>query len=362
MLSHEAILRLHQDLGHRKVLSLYLNAGETNPAERRAWRLRLSGMLKQLDAELGTRDSDEQEAARSALALLEAELARYPGLLPERGWVGFASADRVWHAGPTPAPLPDLVRWEQGVHVAPYVRALKQSRPVTTVVADQRHARIYGYLHGELREDQVLWADSVIADSSSAGASKRASTHSGMRGEPRGDTARRISEVATQRMVREVLTKLPERVGEEGLLVITGTSETMSTILRALPDRLRTRAIDVPGVHTDASDAELREVVEAAASELSARLQKDVVDEVIEATRSAGRACLGRERTERALRMGAVDTLVLSRAFTRAHPDLTERLVDLTLDHGARVEEVAEAAAESLDREGGVGARLRYLV
>lgn len=362
MLSHEEVLRLHNDLGKRMVLSVYLNAEESDPAERRAWRVRLNGMLKEQADGWAGGSSEEGKAARSAVDLLERQLTRYPGLLPEGGWVGFATAERVWYAGPTPAPMPDLVRWEEGAHVAPYVRALKQSRPVTVVVADQRHARILDYRQGEMKEEQVLWAESVIVDSSSAGSSKRAATRSGMRGAPRGDVAQRIGVVTTRRMLREVLDAVAEPIDRGHLLVLAGSAETTTSLLRALPERARERTIDLPGLTVDATPARLREGVEAAASTLSIRLQRALVDEILDTTRSAGRACLGLERTERALRAGAVDTLVLSRAFARAEPDLAEQLVDLTFDHGAGVEEISEAAAEELDREGGIGARLRFAV
>lgn len=362
MLSHEEVLRLHHDLGQRRVLSVYLSAEESDPAARRAWRVRLGGMLKELVEGLAGAPAEERKAVGAAVELLERELARVPGLLPERGWVGFATADRVWHAGPSPAPMPDLARWEEGAHVAPFVRALKQSRPVTAVLTDQRHARVFGYLHGEVKEERVLWADSVIADGASAGASKRATNRSGTRGEPRSDAARRIGEVASRRMLREVLDTLSGPVDAGHLLVLAGNAETTAALLRALPERARERTIDVAGVPVEASLAEVKEAVEAAASALSLRLHRALVEEVIDSTRSAGRACLGREHTERALRMGAVDMLVLSRTFSRSEPDLAERLVDLTFDQGAGVEEIPDGAADELDREGGIGARLRYAV
>src|SRR5690606_23296947 len=148
--------------------------------------------------------ADERKAARSAVERLEGELERYSGLLPERGWVCFATADKVWYAGPSPAPMPDLARWEDGAHITPYMRALKQSRPITVVVADQRRARILEYLHGELNEENVLEAEMDI-DSSSSGSSKRAVTRSGMRGESPDDAAQRAGEVATERMLRDVV-------------------------------------------------------------------------------------------------------------------------------------------------------------
>lgn len=362
MLSHEEVLRLHHDLAHRRVLSVYLNAEETDPAERGAWRLRLNGMLKEQGKALAGASPEERKVARLAVDLLERELARVPGLLPENGWVGFATEERVWYTGATPAPMPDLVRWEKGAHVAPYVRALKQSRPVTVVLADQRHARILDYRHGEMKEQQVLWADPVIAGSTSGGSSRGMATRSGMRGEPRGDAAQHIGEVTTRRMLHDVMDAVSEPIDRGHLLVLAGNSETTAALLRALPERAHERTMYIPGLPMDAAPARLREAVEAAASALSVRLQQTLVKEILDATRSAGRACLGLERTERALRVGAVDTLVLSRAFARAEPDLAERLVDLTFDHGAGVEEISEAAADELDSEGGIGARLRFAV
>jgi hypothetical protein len=360
MQSHDEVVQLNQELAGTKVLSVYLNAEETDPAVRRAWRVRLNAMLKALDDGLKDAPEEERTSARAAAALLRRELERYGGLLPERGWVGFATPDRLWHAAPSPAPMPDFIRWEDGAHVAPYLRAMKQSRPVTAVLTNRRHARIVRYMHGELREEGEFWSDAATADGSSAGSSKRASTHSGVRGESRGDAAKRSEQVAAQRMLREVQDALSEPTSEGHLLVVAGAPETTAALLHALPERARERTIEVSGVHADATPAELKDVIESAASALSVRLQQALVEQVIDITRSAGRACLGREHTERALQAGAVETLILSRSFARAEPDLAERLVDHAFAQGAAVEEISEVAAKDLDREGGIGARLRF--
>jgi hypothetical protein len=359
MLSHDAVVRLNQELAGTKVLSVYLNAEETDPAARRAWRVRLDSMLRDLTGRLKDAPDEEREAARAASALIRQELERYGGLLPGRGWLGFATPDRLRFAEPTPVPMPNVVRWEDGAHMTPYLRALKQWRPVTAAVVDSRRARIVRYLHGELNEEEVLHADSTPGGSS-AGSSNRASTHSGVRGETREDAVRRSGEVSTQRMIREVAGLLSEAANDGHLLLMAGNPETTAGLLRALPEPARERAMEMPGIHAETSSAELKRAIEAAASTLSANLQRALVEEVIEATRSAGRACLGREQTERALRAGAVDTLILSRSFARAEPSAAERLVDLAFEQGASVEEISDAAAGELDREGGIGARLRF--
>src|SRR5690606_34871808 len=137
---------------------------------------------------------------------IERELAVYDGHLPSRGWGAFASPDGLLHAGPTPTPTPDLVRWELGAHVAPWIRALKLSRPVTAVVADRRHARILAYLEGELHEQVVIPAEEVELDAEQL--STRAATHTGVRGATGTDVAQRVEERTVRRLVRDVVEAL----------------------------------------------------------------------------------------------------------------------------------------------------------
>jgi hypothetical protein len=361
MLSQDEVLRLHADLGDRKVLSVYINGEETDPAERRAWRIRLSHMAKDLQARVAEEAPEDRDDLRSAFGLIEQELAHYTGLLPERGWVGYATSDRLWSAGTSSVPMPDLVRWEISVHVTPYIRALKQSRPVLAIVTDQRHARVFRYQYGTLEEVGKFEADFVSNDTGPS-SSKRPSTHSGSRGETRIDATRRMEGSSTQRMLREVVAAIPESADENPLMVVAGNAELVTNLMHALPDRVRERTIDIPALKVDATSAELKEAVETAASALSLRLQRALVEKVIEAARSEGRGALGRERTERALEAGAVETLVLSRTLSRAEPDYADRLVDMAIERSATVEEISESAAAELDREGGIGARLRFVV
>lgn len=360
MPNQDEVLRLNQELAGKKVLSVYVSAEERDPAARRVWRVRVNGMLKGLEEELKDADDAELTPARAAMALVREELERHTGQLPGRGWVGFATPDRLWYAGSLPVPMPDLARWEDGAHVAPYLRAMKQSRPVTAVLADRRRARIYRYAHGELREERELWSDAALADVSASGSSKRASTHTGVRGEARGDAAKRVEQTAAQRLIREVQDALSEPSSDGHLLVLAGSSEMTAGILAGLPERARERTMELSGVQADATPAELKEAVEEAASSLSLRLQRALVEQVIDTTRSAGRACLGAEQTERALQAGAVETLILSRSFARSRPEVAERLVDEAFEQSAVVEEISEEAAGELDREGGIGARLRF--
>lgn len=360
MVTDDVVVRLNQELAGTKVLSVYLHAEENDPAERRAWRLRLASRLKDVEEALADAPKEEKRAFAAAVELIEEELEQYTGYLPDRGWVGFATSDRLWHASPLPAPMPDLVRWEDGAHMAPYVRALKQARPVTVVVLDRKHARFCEYVQGELTEGEVLKSNSAVVDGQPEGSSKRAGGSSGQRGESRTDAVQRSEEAATQRMLRDVVERTEAAAKSGHLLVVGGSSEVVSSLIRSLSDRARDRTMEIPSISADTSGAELKDAVEEAASALSLRLQRELVADVINTTRSAGRACLGHEQTERAIQAGAVDTLIFSRSFARNHPGAVEQLVDGALQQGGSVEEISEAASTELDREGGIGARLRF--
>src|SRR5690606_8319292 len=140
-----------------------------------------------------------------------------------------------------------------------------------------------------------------------AGSSKRAAGQSGMRGEPRAETAQRNEEVSAQRLLREVVDKVVSAAGDECLVAVGGSPEMAKHVFSSLPDRVQSRSLELSGLPTDATDAQLRDAIESAASTISERLQAELVHDVVETTRSDGRAALGLERTERALQVGAVE-------------------------------------------------------
>src|SRR5690606_28344345 len=101
----DAVLRLNDELAGRKVLSVYLNAEETDPALRRTWRVRLNSMLKALEEERSTAPREERKELAQAIQRIEEALDEYGGQLPQRGWIGFATADALHYASPLVTPM-----------------------------------------------------------------------------------------------------------------------------------------------------------------------------------------------------------------------------------------------------------------
>ncbi len=361
MLTQSALVDLYRDLREEPVLSVYLDARSTDFSQRNLWRKHLDHQVAEARQSLnGSEDADHGGFER-ALGFIHGALASFDQYLPDQGWVGFATADRLVDSHSTRVPMPDLVRWETGIRVAPYVRALKQERVVVAALVDSRRARLFEYRDGHLEEPFSLLAETLSGDLSDVNVSKRATSHSGVRGRTATDAAQRVVEVSSERMLKQVMDQVEALVGKEGLLILGGTTEAVSAAHSHLPPTIRARTAERPGLRVEMPDAEIRAEVEKGASSVNQSLQEGLMNEVVDLARSGGRGALGAEAVEAALREGRVDCLLLSRAFIRANQDYADHLVGAAFQQHAEVEELTSEGGERLDRVGeGVAARLRY--
>lgn len=358
MLTREEFIVLYRKYRHTKVLSIYLDADEHDPAKRRAWRRRLDQLLEQLEPTI--EDRADREAYDKALALLKKELRRYDAFLPDRGWAGFATADELIYAETLPVPMPDLARWELGLRAAPYVRALKQALPVTTVLVDSRQARLFRYVQGEFEELEPVQADMFFGDLSDVNMSKRAATHTGVRGMTDADAAQRFASVGADRLLKHLVERIRDR-DSEGTVVVGGTREMTAALIQRLPRALDGRVYEDPTIAFHTPLAELKRATEAAASTVTIQRHAKLVDQVIDAARSGGRGCLGRQATEQALRERRVESLLVSRRLARDDPEYVDFCVGTAFEQDAAVEELNGEPAAKLDAAGeGIGARLRF--
>jgi stalled ribosome rescue protein Dom34 len=259
--------------------------------------------------------------------------------------------------------MPDLIRWEGGLRVAPYVRALKQETVLVVALVDSRRARIFEYRDGELREVDDLLAGSALEDHASVNVSKRATGYSGVRGKTGTDAAQAAEKAESERLFKNLNAVLTERAGSEGFLVIGGVPEAIAATAHHLSPHLRGRTAEWPSASVEMSEAEVRDLASKAASTLHQSMQSAMLDEIVDLARSGGKGALGSRDVEQALEEARVDTLLLSRGFISSNLDYADRLVGVALDQGARIEELSLEGAERLDVEGrGIAARLRYLI
>lgn len=362
MLTRDELVGLYRDLRDARVMSVYMEGGQTDAAARIVSSRALERGFDNERRRLSESAPPELEDFDAARAALRSELDRHKAFLPDRGWVGFATADKTWYAEGLPVPMPNLVRWESGIRVAPYVRVLKQDRVVVTAVADSRRARLFTYRDGAVVEHDELTADRDFGEVSESTASKRARSQSGVRGETGTDAGQRLLDRSATRLQAELVARLTDLAGHDGFVILGGTPEVVSALAREC-EHFGDRLLERPSMHLDLSEAEVKAATEEAASELTRHQQEALLADVIDAARSRGRGCLGIQATREALREGRVDMLLITRGMRARDADLADHFVGTAFEHGASVEELSGSGAERLDSEGeGVGGRLRYTV
>lgn len=361
MITTRGIMALERVARGIPTLSVYLDGSASDPAARRAWRKRLDRALRTLRRSLGGEHDPQRIQFDRALAHLEVRFPDRMHAVGAPGWVGFASPDGVRYAEPLPVPMPTLVRWHPGIHVAPLVRALKEDRPVLLAIVTHRDARLFRYHRGELESLDHLRAVAPSIGLSRARGGAPSRFHTGVRGATGADEADRQKRALLDELTRMVTRELSARAGDEGWIVVGGTPLAAKAVVRAFPPRLAERVMAMPSLLEGATRAELRRAAMRAASTLRGARDRRMVAELIEQGGAGRLATTGPQETARALEQGAVEVLLVSHRMLQRRPDRSEALLHAAIAQDAEVEEVSGAAATRLDAEcGGVCARLRF--
>lgn len=360
MLNQAELVDLYRSLEGKKVLSVYLDADQHDPADRGTWRTVLEGEMSRLARSLNGDDAD----FRKAWEQVEKELRNAEkGFLAGRGLVAFATPEKLEYLEQLPISTRTLVRWEEGLRAAPYIRGLKQQRPITIALADRVHVRLFTYRDAVLTEEEETLADRDLGDLSDVGVRKQSGRNTGVRGETSTDQAQRVLDESTDRMFKALVDTLEEKVSDDGILILGGTPEAVRILGQMIPRRLQDRTTQRSSLHLRMTPSELKKAVRQIASEFTAVRQDEMVADVLDAARSGGNGSMGLEETEKALKEMRVDTLLLSRDFVWDRPDYADRCVGTAFSQGADVMEVGGAAGEHLQAEaGGIAARLRYRI
>ena len=260
---------LRRELADTRVLSVYLDTHVTDPAMRHAWRPALITALRAARARIT--DGAERVRFDRAAALLRDFSPPPGGVWGAPGWVIFASADEVHHVADLPVRPTPLAAWRDGPVVAPYLRALKQHRPVIVALVDSRSARLHRYALGRLESLEVLSVPSTeLAGAGYSGATARAASYPAPRGAVGTETAHRRRLAEFERLAASLGERLGQLAGDEGWVLIGGTTAWAHQAGAALPRRLEGRALVSTTLDHDAADVVIARAARRAASELRA--------------------------------------------------------------------------------------------
>ena len=357
MLTRDALAKLSASLHGQKVLSLYLDGRASDPAARLTWRSTVAARLSALRNETAPQ---ERAALDRCIVLLEQQLATIDGALSAPGYVAFVTPDGVVLAERLPVAMPNVAVWEEGPWISPYLRALKELRPVVLAVVDARSARSYRYALGVLSPLERFHSHVQIDQPTHMGAAARAGFHAGTRGATATDAVDRARQHGTERMLRQLVEHLTSVAATDEWIVIAGPPMNAALVLTMLPSAARSRAAVTTGLTPTTAASALRRTAAVQARQLRQRLDREIVDAAISHAAERGRGSVGAASTRAALEIGDVHMLLISARFMNDGPIVAEELARSALASGAAVEIVSGPAAARLDRAGGIAAVLRY--
>lgn len=364
MLTYDSLADLDERLQQDKVLSVYLRGGTESFGEQNAWKVELKNELSRLEEEREKEaDRSDREAFEAAGKRLRSLLDGMPGQPPQGGWVAFITPEETVHAEAVPAPMPTRAIWQQGILTAPYVRALKQNRPLVAALLDRDRARFFTYQQGELTEETALHSDTYLGDLTDSNESRRATDHSGQRGSTGTDKAQRYLEVEHERMMRTAGENLREMAGRHGWILLGGIPAVVKELANELGDSYEQRVKLMPSLQIEDPHSRVEEAARESAHELRQMAQRRGIRRAMDDARSGGRGALGPGDVGKALQRGQVEHLYLGRRFILEETEAADVAVRRALRQSSFLEEVSGQAEETLDSEGaGIAARLRFVV
>lgn len=362
MLNFSQLVALEHLLRGTRVLSVYLDGTASDPAQQRAWRVQLDHSLNDLRAWLVASPHAEREDFDQCVGLLDHELEVFTGNVGAHGWAAFITADRVHEASVLPVPMPTQAVWSTGMSVAPYMRALKEVRPVAVVLVDSKRADVHRYYLGKLEHIDTLRAHHTVMKPSHMGDAPRPGFHPGTRGDTGHDEAQRSLLVGTNRMLEDAAECAMRVAGAVGWIVTGGIPKASRQLAERLSSHARGRVLNIESLDIHASEADLAAAARVAASTLRNAMDAARIAEITDRCDATGLGALGPAATRQTLDQRRVRELYVTHRYLEDHAAQAEDAVRSAIAQRAVVEEVSGTAAEQLDAHGGMAARLRYRV
>jgi hypothetical protein len=253
-----------------------------------------------------------------------------------------------------------VAAWSTGACVAPYIRALKENRPILVAVVDSTKARISRYVEGAVQPVETVERKATVDQPYHMSSPPRTGFHSGTRGRAGTDAAQKEDQNATDRMLAETAFRIGALATDGAWIVIGGIPVVATAALAQLAPDAAARATRAEHLDVHATDAQVAECARESASRLRDAEDLRRIDEAISAASSGGAGAIGIVETQRALELAQVRELFITQKFLENQAADADAAVRRAMDEGAIVEHVSGEAAARVDALGGMAARLRY--
>jgi protein required for attachment to host cells len=360
MLTYKELGGLAEALRDQTVLSVYVNGQEADPAQRRRWRLDLRHSFDDIERWLKGSSHAEREAFAKVRRMVLEHLQGFRETIRSPGWVGFFTTKGEQHTSLLPVAMPTMAVWSTGPCLTPYVRAMKEARPVIVAVVDSRKAKLFRYVGRATQLVETVRAHVDMEKPMHMGKPPRLGFHHGKVGPTGRDEAQRQFREGTTRMLTEAVEKIAALAGDDAWVVFGGIPTVALAAMGRLGADLAARATHLPSLDVHATQAQVGTAAREAASALRAARDLERVNDALAGAESNGRGVAGSVDTTRALSDGQVREVFFTLGFLENHAAEAEAAIRLALDTHAAVEHVSGAPAERLEKVGGIAARLRY--
>ena len=275
-------------------------------------------------------------------------------------------------------PFPASVYWRRGAFLRPVVEAMDEHERYGVVLTDNKRARLFTVLMGELTEHEDLFSDtSQRTRSLGADQMRSQKRHDQRHQEEIASHAKRVIDAIHDLALREPFDRL----------IVGGTPKAAGQLVRMLPTRLRGKLVDTVSMRLGGSQKEILNKILEVQQRMERDREKEIVEGVLAELHDRGKAVAGFAAVLDAVNQGRVWTLVYGKTFTArggecgscdaysphakgpcvycgedVHPlpQCVDRLSQSVLEMGGRVEVVDGDARKKLEKPGGIAAMLRY--
>jgi hypothetical protein len=354
-------------------LTLYLDIDQNKQSNRR------QGYLVQAEAFLKGLKSEQKKSDRLNAACKQA-LAVVRNLKP-RGKTALVVVHpelKLREIIQIELPFPASVHWRRGAFLRPVVEAMDEHERYGVVLTDNKRARLFTVVMGELTEHEDLFSET--------GQRTRSLGADQMRSQKRHDQRHQEEMASHAKRVIDALHDLALRQPFDRLIV-GGTPKAASQLVRLLPTRLRGKVVETVSVRVGGSQKEIQNKILAVQEDMERNREKEIVQGVLAELHDRGKAVAGFAPVLDAVNQGRVWTLVYGKKFTAkggecgscdaysphpkgpcvycgedVHPlpQCVDRISQSVLEMGGRIEVVDGDAKKKLEKPGGIAAMLRY--
>lgn len=337
-----------------QTLTVYLNVdpgARENQTSPPAWRIWLRDALKTIE-----QSRNANGAWRGIRARAESYLTTYrPSSKGLAMFIG-PGFQQVYEL-----PIPVENRADYGKPpVTPLLWAIDEYESYLIVMVDREQAHFYTAYLGEVgfQGDMQLELDTTSWREKS-GAQPSTGTPNLGRGSSTDQFDHRFDEGvrAFHRQVAEQINRFVERHGKRRV-VLGGDEEAAQALREILSEQAAEAVVEALSIPMRFSAHEIMQRVQPRALAYERRAELALVEQVIDLAKAGDRGALGREAVTQAVERGRVELLLAP--WPADDHDLLGGLVERVLAANGAIELVHGGAADRLNAEGGLGARLYY--